>query len=313
MRLLVTGGAGFIGSHIADRALAEGWEVAIVDDLSTGHRENLPKGAEFFKVDVRDAEGVLRAFEAFRPTAVSHQAAQASVTISVSRPVFDAEVNVIGSLNVIDACLEYGVKRIVFASTGGAIYGDIPEGTRASEETPPCPLSPYAVSKLSVEHHLAAAWFEHGLDYRVLRYANVYGPRQDPHGEAGVVAIFLNRLVAGEGLRINARCEAGDDGCVRDYVFVDNVASANIAALVKDSVPKVMNVASGVATSTRELADELAFALNLTPKMEFGERRQGDVERSVLDPMQFLEHVEPAVTLSDGLRQLCGTVASVEQ
>jgi UDP-glucose 4-epimerase len=311
MRLLVTGGAGFIGSHIADRALAEGWDVAIVDDLSTGHRENMPERAEFFQVDIRDAEGVLQAFESFRPTAVSHQAAQASVSISVARPVFDTEVNVIGSLNVIDACVKCDVGRLVFASTGGAIYGEVPEGTRASEATAPSPMSPYAVSKLAVEHHLAAAQFERGLDYRVLRYGNVYGPRQDPHGEAGVVAIFLNRLVAGDGIQINARREAGDEGCIRDYVFVDNVASANIAAVANGHLPKVMNVASGVATSTRELANELARTLQVTPEMTCGARRQGDLERSVLDPRLFVKNVEPVVALGNGLRRLCNAVRPV--
>jgi UDP-glucose 4-epimerase len=305
MRLMVTGGAGFIGSHIADIALAKGWDVGVIDDLSTGHRENLPKAAQFFQVDIREPEAIAAAFDAFQPTVVSHQAAQASVAISVTNPAFDTEVNVIGSLNVIAACVRHKVKRVVFASTGGAIYGDVPEGTLASEQTPPSPMSPYAVSKLAVEHHLAAASFENGLDYRVLRYANVYGPRQDPHGEAGVVAIFLNRLVAGESIQVNARREPGDDGCVRDYVFVENVAKANIAAMTVDSLPTVMNVASGVPTSTRELADALAHTLQLSPEITFGARRGGDIERSVLDPDRFIEHVGPVIPLAEGLRQLC--------
>jgi UDP-glucose 4-epimerase len=305
MRLLITGGAGFIGSHIADQALARGWDVAIVDDLSTGHRENIPDGAVFYETDLRVREAVNDAFRDFKPTAVSHQAAQASVAVSVRQPVLDTEINVIGSLNVIAASIELNVKRFVFASTGGAIYGEVPDETRATEETRPNPLSPYAVSKLAVEHHLAAASYEHGLPFTILRYANVYGPRQDPHGEAGVVAIFLNRLKAGETIQINARKTTGDDGCIRDYVFVGNVANANIAAVSSAELPRVMNVASGVATSTRALADALARALQRTADITFAPRRPGDVERSVLAPELFASHVEPIVPLFDGLKLLC--------
>ena len=192
MRLLITGGAGFIGSNLADQALAAGWKVAVLDDLSSGRRENVPDAAEFFHVDLQDAAAVDRAFASYQPTAVSHQAAQASVAVSVREPQKDASINIVGSINVMQSCVNHNVGRLVFASTGGAIYGEVPDGTRASVSTPPQPLSPYACSKFAVEKYLDCFHHEHGLNSTVLRYANVYGPRQDPHGEAGVVAIFFN-------------------------------------------------------------------------------------------------------------------------
>ena len=191
--VLVTGGAGFIGSHIVEDLLARGLEVAVLDNLATGKRENVPKGVPFFRVDLRDKEGVERAFREFRPTHVSHQAAQASVKVSVEDPVLDFEVNLLGGLNLLEACRQYGVEKLVFASTGGAIYGEVPEGERAEETWPPRPKSPYAASKAAFEHYLSVYGQSYGLKWVSLRYGNVYGPRQDPHGEAGVVAIFAER------------------------------------------------------------------------------------------------------------------------
>ncbi len=301
MRLLVTGGAGFIGSHVAEAALAAGHEVSILDDLSTGKRENLPEGAAFFEADVRDRDAVRRAFAEARPEVVSHQAAQASVSISVREAVFDAEVNVCGGLQIMDACVAEGVGRLLFASTGGAIYGEVPEGTLAREDTPPVPLSPYACAKLSVEHYLTCYASEHGLASTVLRYANVYGPRQDPHGEAGVVAIFARRLVAGEPIQINARREPGDDGCVRDYVHVDDVVAANLAAMEGRIDVPVLNVCTGVATDTRTLAKHLKEHLASRSEFSDGPRRAGDVERSVLDPAELHRHLGTGVALAEGL------------
>ena len=197
MRLLITGGAGFIGSHIADKAIAKGWDVAVLDSLVSGRRENVPAAAEFFECDIQGQVGVLKERSAsFKPTAVSHQAAQASVAVSVREPQMDAEVNIVGSLNILSACVAHSVGALVFASTGGAIYGEVPPGIRAGVDFAPVPISPYACSKFSVEKYLECFRIEHGLNYTVLRYANVYGPRQDPHGEAGVVAIFCNRILA---------------------------------------------------------------------------------------------------------------------
>lgn len=301
MRLLITGGAGFIGSHIAERALERGWSVAVLDDLSSGRRENVPPEAEFFEADIRSRADVDAAFDSFRPTVVSHQAAQASVAVSVRDPQLDAEVNVTGSLNILTASVHHAVDRVVFASTGGAIYGEVPEGTQAGIDFHPVPISPYACSKLAVEKYLECFRLEHGLNYTILRYANVYGPRQDPHGEAGVVAIFCNRIIAGESIQINARKEVGDPGCVRDYVYIDDVAGANIDALESRISDPILNVGTGSETTTRQLAEilqkEIGNQIDVLPY----ERRAGDIERSVLDASRLIELRGPVTNVSSGL------------
>jgi UDP-glucose 4-epimerase len=301
MRLLISGGAGFIGSHIAERSLSKGWTVAVIDNLSTGRRENVPKGAELFVVDIRDKAATTSVFESFRPTLVSHQAAQASVAISVREPVTDAEINIIGSLNIMQLCVTFGVQRLVFASTGGAIYGEVPEGIRASVQSTPVPVSPYACSKFAVEKYLECFRVEHKLDYTVLRYANVYGPRQDPHGEAGVVAIFCNRMLAGEDVRVNGRKVAGDAGCVRDYVYIEDVVKANIAACEGRIPHPILNVGTGCETTTRTLAERLQQAIGSNVGLNSAERRAGDVERSLLDPDPLISLLGPVVTIDNGL------------
>ena len=283
MRTLVTGGAGFIGSHIAEALLSEGHEVAVLDNLSSGKRENLPGGVELFVRDVRDREAVFDVFESFRPTHVSHQAAQISVSQSVKDPYFDAETNVLGGLNVLDAAVRGGVKHFVFASTGGAIYGEVPEGQRATEEWPARPASPYAAAKASFEYYLSVYRQQFGLSYTVLRYGNVYGPRQDPHGEAGVVAIFSQRLLRGEPVRVYARERRGDEGGVRDYIHVADVVAANMLAL-KQAVSGVFNVGTGTGHSTAEVLDAVSAALGVAPVVEHYGVRPGDLQRSVLDP-----------------------------
>lgn len=299
--MLVTGGAGFIGSHVVEAALGAGWEVAALDDLSSGQRENLPEGVHLYEVDVRDAQAVEAAFRDFRPTVVSHQAAQASVSVSVREPVFDAEVNVIGGLNVLMAARAGGVERVIFASTGGAIYGEVPSGA-ASEDAPTRPYSPYATSKLGFEHYLETFRQQYGLEFVTLRYANVYGPRQNPHGEAGVVAIFADRMLAGQPVQINAMREPGDDGCIRDYVYVSDVARANLAA-ARGETPRLLNIGTGVGTSTRELAERLAAALNVQPDLRPASPRPGDLGRSVLDPSRFKEVLGEPLGLEEGLRR----------
>ncbi|MCA9059937.1 MAG: SDR family NAD(P)-dependent oxidoreductase [Planctomycetaceae bacterium] len=303
MRLLITGGAGFIGSHIADAALQQGWEVAVLDNLCSGRRENVPGQAAFFETDLRDVAGVSAAFEQFRPTLVSHQAAQASVAVSVREPQMDAEVNTIGSINVLQNCVRHKVNRIVFASTGGAIYGEVPEGTRAGVDMVPVPISPYACSKFATEKYLECFRLEFGQQYTVLRYANVYGPRQDPHGEAGVVAIFCNRLLAGESIRINARRTEGDPGCVRDYVYVDDVVNANIAALKGEIPDPILNVGTGQETTTRMLADSLQKSLGVSFEVLPNVRRAGDIERSLLNADRLTELLGTPVTIDEGLRR----------
>ena len=303
MRLIITGGAGFIGSHIADRALAKGWDVAVLDNLTSGRRENVPEGAEFFEVDIRSKDDVDRVFAEFKPTAVSHQAAQASVAVSVREPQMDAEVNVLGTLNILTASVANSVEHVVFASTGGAIYGEVPEGVRAGIDFSPVPISPYACSKFSVEKYLECFRIEHGLKYNVLRYANVYGPRQDPHGEAGVVAIFCNRIIAGEGIKVNAKREVGDAGCIRDYVYIDDVAGANIAALEGKVPDPILNVGTGQETTTQQLAEILQREIGNTITVEPNVKRPGDIERSLLDANRLQELLGPVASIDEGLKQ----------
>ncbi len=304
MRVLVTGGAGFIGSHVVDALLQSGHEVAVLDNLSTGKRAHVPAGVPLYEVDLRNAEATRLAIAEFRPDAVSHQAAQASVAVSVREPRLDAEVNVLGGLHLLDACLASGVKRLVFASTGGAIYGEIPEGQRADESFPAAPLSPYAISKYSFELLLGVYEKHHGLASSTLRYANVYGPRQDPHGEAGVVAIFSDLARAGGTLRINARRVQGDSGCVRDYVYVGDVARANLLALEGGLPRSPLNIGSGAGITTEELARAiLDLVKNPAASLGHGPPRAGDLERSVLDASRAQALLGPWVSLGEGLRR----------
>jgi len=287
MRILITGGAGFIGSHIADACLGAGHEVLVIDDLSTGQRRNLPsarKNFEFSQGDIRDAAWLDETIGSFRPEVVSHQAAQTSVSISTREPVLDADINILGTLNLLGSCLESEVSHLIFASTGGAIYGEVPDGELATLDRQPEPLSPYACSKFAIESYLACYAAEYGLRSTVLRYANVYGPRQDPHGEAGVVAIFSQRAFEGLPLEVFARVEAGDAGCVRDYVFVKDVVRANLMAIDGTLGTPMINVCTGVGTSTLELAESIKQYARSDCEIGFGPRRAGDIERSVLDP-----------------------------
>lgn len=302
MRILVTGGAGFIGSHICDHALSAGHEVAALDDLSSGKRENLPDGVRFYEVDIRDREATRKAMADFSPEAVSHQAAQASVSVSMQDPALDAAVNVLGGIHVAESAEEVGCNRLVFASTGGAIYGNVPQGQAAGESWTPDPQSPYAIHKYTFEKLLMMYETEGRLSPTVLRYANVFGPRQDPHGEAGVVAIFFNRAFAQKPLQVNALAQQGDDGCTRDYTFVSDVARANIAALEGRLPERLMNVGTGVATSTRWLAESIKELSGSSCEVTSGPHRAGDVGHSTLDPSRFKKALGDTVTLKEGLQ-----------
>jgi len=271
MRAIVTGGAGFIGSHLTDALIERGDEVLVLDDLSSGSRENLNPKADFLDLDLRDREGVFRAFRAFAPELVFHQAAQASVSVSVREPYFDAEVNLMGGLNALEAAREVGARRFVFASTGGAIYGEVPEGEKAREDWPPRPKSPYAASKASFEYYLEVFRQNYGLAYTSLRYGNVYGPRQNPHGEAGVVAIFATRRWKGEPCVLFAGEEVGDAGGVRDYVHVADVVAANLLAADRD-LDGVYNVGTGEGHTTEEVLRAIAAALGVEPEVRFAPR-----------------------------------------
>lgn len=302
MRILITGGAGFIGSHIADAFIARGDEVLIVDDLSSGKRENLPEGARFEEIDIRDAEAVQRVFRSFRPQIVSHQAAQTSVSVSVREPQRDAQINVMGGLEILLASVDVGVHRLIFASTGGAIYGEVPEGERAAPGSPLVPISPYACSKLAFENYMMAYHLTARLPITILRYANIYGPRQDPYGEAGVVAIFSDRIGDGLPVQINAMRERGDAGCVRDYVYVGDVVEANLRAADGLIDETIVNVATGIPTTTEALARSIASSLEREAELIPGPRREGDLQRSVLEPDARAFGREP-IGLDEGIRR----------
>jgi UDP-glucose 4-epimerase len=291
MRAIVTGGAGFIGSHVAEALLARGDEVHALDDLSAGKRENVPAGADLHVADVRDPFAV---FDAAQPELVFHLAAQASVSVSVAKPEFDAEVNVLGTVAVLEAARAHDAQ-VVFSSTGGAIYGECE--TPATEEWPRRPLSPYGTSKLAGEEYLAAWNRLYGTRHIALRYGNVYGPRQDPHGEAGVVAIFLRAVADGRRPTI-----FGDGSQQRDYVYVGDVARATLAATKLDS--GVINIATGRPTSVLDLVDAIRRATDHEIDPKHGPERLGDLQRSVLDPGLAARELgwKPKISLEDGLR-----------
>jgi len=240
LKILVTGGAGFIGSNVADGLIEAGHETVIVDDLSNGREENIPCKAAFYKVDVRDKK-LDDVFRKEKPDIVIHNAAQLSVRVSVEQPLLDADINIIGGLNLIDICRRYDVRKIIFASSGGTVYGE-QQVFPADESHPLAPISPYGVAKLATEHYLYYYYQAYGLEYIALRYANIYGPRQDPHGEAGVVAIFSNMMLAGKAPVIN-----GDGLQTRDYVYVGDVVKVSLAAVRSDFVGPV-NIGTGRET-----------------------------------------------------------------
>lgn len=275
----ITGGAGFIGSHLADAFLASGHRVLVIDDLSGGRRENLPAGVDLHELDIRSREAAAL-LEGRGVDLLVHHAAQMDVRRSVEDPVFDADVNVVGSLNLFEAARRGGVRQVLFASTGGAIYGE-QERYPADESHPQRPVSPYGVSKLAVERYLFYYHTAYGLDVSCLRYANVYGERQNPHGEAGVVAIFLNKLLAGTAPTIN-----GDGLQTRDYVHVSDVVRANLAAAGQRGF-KIYNVGTGAETSVVELYEQLRQALRLDLEPAFGPAKPGEQSRSSIDPAKI--------------------------
>ena len=293
----ITGGAGFIGSHLCDAFIARGQRVLVLDDLSGGRRENLPAGAELHVLDIRSREAAELIAEAGVDLLV-HHAAQMDVRRSVDDPVFDADVNVVGSLNLFEAARRGGVAQVIFASTGGAIYGE-QDRFPADEHHPTRPVSPYGVSKLAVERYLFYYHAAYGLDVGCLRYANVYGERQNPHGEAGVVAIFLNKLLAGASPTIN-----GDGLQTRDYVHVSDVVAANLAAAGRSGF-RIYNVGTGVETSVVELYHGLERALGLAVEPRFGPAKPGEQSRSAIDPSLLLADlaVSQPIGLAEGFRR----------
>ena len=295
MRILVTGGAGFIGSHIVDAYLQEGHEVSIIDDLSSGKQENINPQAKFFKIDVGATE-VEDIFKQGRFDVVNHHAAQMDVRKSVADPIFDARVNILGSLKLLQNCVKYKVKKFIFASTGGAIYGE-QKKFPAPESHPTKPLSPYGVSKLAGEHYLFFYKMTYNMSSIILRYANVYGPRQDPHGEAGVVAIFAQKLLRGEQPVIN-----GDGMQSRDFIYVGDVVRANVLALSCNG-GGVFNIGSSRETTIKQLFKELADIAVVKFQEKYGPPKNGEQRRSVIDfkHAQKVLGWSPQVSLEEGL------------
>lgn len=297
MRILVTGGAGFIGSHVVDAYIGAGHELVVVDDLSTGKRENLHPQARFVQANIQDSQ-VRKLIVEEKIEAINHHAAQMDVRRSVADPLLDAQVNILGLLNVLEGAREAGVQKIIFASSGGTVYGE-QQVFPADESHPTQPISPYGVSKLTGEHYLNFYRAEYGIPYIALRYANVYGPRQNPHGEAGVVAIFTSRLLAGEQPVIN-----GDGKQSRDYVFVGDVARANLAALQVDHTGSI-NIGVAIETDVNALFAQLCRLTQSTASEEHGPAKSGEQRRSVL-AWRHAEQVlgwRPEIAVADGLRQ----------
>jgi len=297
VKILVTGGAGFIGSHLVDRLLQEGYEVSVVDNLSTGKRRNVNRGARFYKMDIQSAS-LERVFRKERPSLVMHLAAQMNVRLSVENPVFDAQANIIGTLNLLEQAVKHGTRKIVFASSGGAVYGE-QEVFPAPETHPTRPLSPYGISKLTGDQYLEYYQRVSGIQYVSLRYANVYGPRQDPDGEAGVVAIFTQKMLRGERPIIN-----GNGRQTRDFLFVEDAVEANLAVMGKE-VQGIYNVGTGRETSVNDLFRMLATLTNVGCQELHGPAKKGEQARSVVDPTKLRQQLgwEPRVSLQEGLKR----------
>lgn len=316
MTVLVTGGAGFIGSHIVDLLIKDDFKVVVVDDLSSGREENINKQTQFYKLSITDEEKLREVFHRERPDYVSHQAAQISVSLSVRDPLFDARTNILGSLNLLQCCVNYQTKGIVFASSGGTIYGE-PEYLPVSETYPFQPLSPYGISKVTIEYYLNFYQKNYNLNYISLRYGNVYGPRQDPYGEAGVIAIFIEKMLKGEIPTIN-----GDGEYIRDYVYVGDVAQANLLAVknmlkLYKTIQKtksakeielennVFNLGTGIGTSVNELFHLLKEIIKFPHQANYGPPRPGDLRKNILD-CQLIKQIwgwQPEVVLSEGLKK----------
>lgn len=293
----MTGGAGFIGSHVVDAYIRAGHEVAVLDNLSTGQENNVNQAAELHRVDVRDAEAVTGAIAAFRPDVINHHAAQSEVPRSVADPMYDATVNIVGGLNVLKASADHNVRKFIFSSTGGALYGE-PDVVPADEDHPIRPLSPYGTSKFSFELYLGTFKRTFGVDYTVLRYANIYGPRQDFHAEEGrVIAIFVSRMLAGKPVTID-----GDGEQSRDMLYVTDVAMANIAALDRGS-GGTYHVSTGVSVTINELFRKIAILTDYKLKPKFGPSRKGDVFRIALDNSRARQELDwvPEISLEEGL------------
>ena len=299
MRVLVTGGAGFIGSHIVDELITQGHTVSVVDDLSEGNCDNLNPDARLFNVSVNDAEGLARAFAEAKPDVVSHHAAQISVRNSMYDPTHDAQVNIIGSLNVLQCAVKHDAERFIFASTS-VVYAK-PSHLPMDETHPLSPESVYGVSKLSVENFIRLYSDTYGIKHKIFRYGNVFGPRQNPHGEAGVVAIFTGQFMRGEQPTI-----FGDGSKTRDYIYISDIVSANIAALAAEGDNDTYNIARGIGVSDFEIFDAVRAAADSPMQPKYAPVRPGEAQHVSLDPAKAMHALswQPRVSLSDGIVQV---------
>jgi UDP-glucose 4-epimerase len=308
MKVLITGGAGFIGSHVADVFLAAGHQVVVVDDLSSGSLANVPKKASFYLMDIASPQ-LQKIFQIEKPDIVDHHAAQISVPVSVRDPVLDARINALGLLNVLECCRISEVKKLIFISSGGAIYGEA-EIDRIPEEHVPNPVSPYAIHKLLGEQYIRFYAAQHGLRHTTLRYANVYGPRQNPQGEAGVVSIFITKLLRGEIPVVNAYPEE-PDGMSRDYVYVEDAAHANLHALER-AAGEAVNIGTSRAVRTRELLAAICRIMGKDLKYTRAGARPGDLRKSCLDNRKAATVLgwKPTHTLDEGLMKTAAFFSS---
>jgi UDP-glucose 4-epimerase len=300
MRILVTGGAGFIGSNTVDALVAaQAGEVAVLDDLSSGKRHQVNAAARFYQADLRDSAAVRDVIAREKPAVIYHLAAQMDVRRSVADPAFDAQVNLVGFLNLMEAARQHGLRRVIFSSTGGAIYGE-QDVFPCDEDHPRHPVSPYGVAKLATETYLFFYRVQYGIDYLALRYANVYGPRQDPHGEAGVVAIFCGRVLDGKPVTIY-----GDGKQTRDYVYVGDIVKANLAALGAKASGIAINVGTGVETDVNQLYAALAGAGGISTPPQYAPARPGEQRRSVISPARAARELgwRPTMDLRAGLAE----------
>jgi len=299
MRILVTGGAGFIASHVVDAYVRLGHDVAVIDDLSRGSRKNLNAAARFYRGDIRDEAFVRSVFENIRPEIVNHHAAQMDVRRGVREPIFDASVNILGSLNILQSAIAHSTQRIIYVSTAGAAYGE-PASLPVYENCPINPITPYGISKHTVEHYLFTYRVLYGIEYVVLRYGNVYVPRQSSQGEAGVFAIFCEQMLAGIQPVIY-----GDGSKVRDYVFIDDVALANVEAL-QHGTGEIFNIASGIETTDQEVFDTVKKLVGNSRQMpRYVARRPGEIEKIRLDITKAKSMLgwKPQVSLLEGAKQ----------
>ncbi len=299
MKILVTGGAGFIASHIVDTYINLGHKVVVVDNLSSGKKEFVNKKAKFYKIDIRDRKKISKVFGEEKPEVINHHAAQISVRNSVEDPLNDAQINILGLLNLLEEGKKIGVKKIIFASSGGVVYGEAEKIPTPETYFPLRPLSPYGVTKLSSEYYLNFYWQTYKIPFFALRYSNVYGPRQNPHGEAGVVAIFSLKLLKGEIPTIN-----GDGLQTRDYIFVGDVVRAN-AACLKSTKMGAFNIGTGIETNVVDIYENIKKIIGVKLKAKFGPSKSGEQKRSCLNTTFALKSLgwKAEVNLKEGLKR----------